>query len=77
MVLHVRHVLECSEGNPNLRGDSVELCSGGGGGGGGGGVCGEGGDCWGCVPKVSQCPTSVMNGKTYEYISMDNNIQFI
>ena len=58
MVLHVRHVLEYSEGNPNLWG-------------------GEGGDCWGCVPKVSQCPTSVMNGKTYEYISMDNNIQFV
>ena len=69
MVLHVRHVLECSEGNPDLRGDSVELCCGG--------VCGEGGDCWGCVPKVSQCPTSIMNGKTYEYISMDNNIQFV
>ena len=29
MVLHVRHVLECSEGNPDLRGDSVELCCGG------------------------------------------------
>ena len=30
----------------------------------------------GCVPKVSQCPTLVRNGKTYEYISMDN-IQLI
>ena len=30
MVLHVRHVFECSEGNPDLRGDSVELCSRGG-----------------------------------------------
>ena len=29
MVLHVRHVLECSKGNPDLRGDSVELCCGG------------------------------------------------
>ena len=29
MVLHVRHVLECSKGNPDLREDSVELCCGG------------------------------------------------
>ena len=26
----------------------------------------------GCAPKVLQCPTSVKNGKTYKYISMDN-----
>ena len=25
-----------------------------------------------CTPKVSQCPTSVMNEMAYEYISMDN-----
>ena len=30
MVLHVRHVLECSEGNPDLREDSMKLCWGGG-----------------------------------------------
>ena len=30
MVLHVRHVLQCSEGNSGLRGGSVELCSRGG-----------------------------------------------
>ena len=27
MVLQVRRVLECSEGNPGFRGGSVELCS--------------------------------------------------
>ena len=27
MVLHVRHVFECSEENPNLRGGCVKLCS--------------------------------------------------
>ena len=26
MMLHVRHVLECSEVNPGLRGDLVKLC---------------------------------------------------
>ena len=30
MVLHVRRVLEYSEGNPGLRGGLVELCSRGG-----------------------------------------------
>ena len=61
MVLHVRRVLECNERNPGLRGDSVELCSM---------------RIVRCAPKVSQCPTSVRNGKAYEYISMDN-IQLI
>ena len=26
----------------------------------------------GCAPKVPQCPTSIRNGKSYEYISIDN-----
>ena len=26
----------------------------------------------GCTPKVSICPTSIMNEKSYEYINMDN-----
>ena len=58
MVLHVRHVLKCSEGNPNLRGGSMELCSRGG--------------LLGVHPKSHKCPTSVRNEKAYEYISMDN-----
>ena len=54
MVLHIRHVLKHSEGIPSLRGGSMELCSGAG--------------LLGVHPKVSQCPTSIRNGKTYEYI---------
>ena len=30
MVFHVRRVLKCNEGNPSLRGGSVELCLRGG-----------------------------------------------
>ena len=47
--------------NPGLIGGSMELCSRGG--------------LLGVCPKshnVPQCPTSVINEKTYEYISMDN-----
>ena len=54
MVLHVRRVLKRSEGIPSLRGGSMELCLRGG--------------LLGVHPKISQCPTSIRNGKTYEYI---------
>ena len=30
MVFHIRHVLECNERNPDLRGDLMKLCSMGG-----------------------------------------------
>ena len=30
MVFHIRHVSKCNEGNPDLSGGSVELCSRGG-----------------------------------------------
>ena len=62
MMFNVRCVPIRNEGNPGLREDSMELCAIGG--------------LLGVHPKVSQCPTSVKNGKTYEYISIDN-IQFV
>ena len=58
MVLHIRRVLEHSKENSGLRGGSMELCSRGG--------------LLGVHLRVSQCPISVRNEKTYEYISMDN-----
>ena len=53
---------ERNERNPGLREGSVKLCSRG--------------ELLSVHRKVSQCPTSVMNVKTYEYINM-NNIQLI
>ena len=48
--------------NPGLMGSLVEFCSSGG--------------LLGMCSKSKQCPISVKNGKTYEYISM-NNIQLV
>ena len=62
MMLYVRRVPEHNEGNPGLRGGSVELCLRGG--------------LLGMHLKSHKCLTSVRNGKTHEYISMDN-IQFV
>ena len=62
MVFHVRRVPQHNEENFGLKGGSVELCSRRG--------------LLGVYLKSHKCPTSVRNGKTYEYISM-NNIQLI
>ena len=51
MVFHVRRVPKRGEGNPGLRRGSIELCSRGG--------------LLGMHLKISQCPTSVRNGKAY------------
>ena len=58
MVLHVRRMPKHNEGNLCLRGNSVKLC--------------PRGELLGCMPKVSQCPTSIRNVMAYEYINMDN-----
>ena len=50
-------MLECNEGNPDLREGLVKLRSRGG--------------LLGMDPKSHKCLTSVGNGKAYEYISMD------
>ena len=64
VVLHIRHV-------PSLRGDSIKLCLRGrll-------GVCLKPFNIphqLGMRRKAPQCPTSVRNGKSYEYLSIDN-----
>ena len=59
MVLQVRHVPKRSEGNPGLRGDSMELCSSRG--------------LLGVHPKSQNILHWLgINEKAYKYISMDN-----
>ena len=58
MVINVNRVLECREGKFWFEGRLGETLFKG--------------RIVGCAPKVSQYPTPVRNGKTYEYISMDN-----